>query len=265
MKTTTRARIAALLALTLSLGASTALLAQAPISVADLRSQGHRPLDQGGLETLVVGSNLRLKHLASGAFYEAVFFASGIQVIADQSTPVGDAPEGLSIPKSARYAIEGDQLITRFADAQHIFHVYRTDDAIYAHRLADGDAVAWRIIEPPPRRRSSIRIVDLDARGISPMSSEAIEALIVGRRVTLLRRSTGERVDLTFGEDGISTRHQATQGADDTAPYTLFQDRLVTVVDGKTFFIAIYHLGDAYLAARYADDGVADWELLAVP
>ncbi|MEO0974597.1 MAG: hypothetical protein AAFX85_16020, partial [Pseudomonadota bacterium] len=208
---------------------------------------------------------LRLKDLTSQVFYEASFFDSGIQVIRDQATRGVVAPADTRIPRSARYEIQGDTLVTRFADEQHVFQFYRTDEKTYAHRLADGEAVNWRIIIPPPRKRSTISLVDLDARGIAPMSSENIEALLIGKRVTLLQRSTGERFELSFDEKGISTLHHDGDHPDETAPFTLFQDRLVTVVDGQTFFIAIYHLGEAYLAARYADGGAADWELLPTP
>ncbi|MEO0974756.1 MAG: hypothetical protein AAFX85_16830 [Pseudomonadota bacterium] len=254
---------AMLLALLTLAGGVAAQPDEVPLSVADLETRGVSPLGKGELTDFIVGANLRLKDLTSGASYEAVFFHSGIRVIRDQQARGMAALANPQIAKSARYAIEGDQLVTRFGEEQHAFRLFRTDDGLYAQRVGDGDAVNWRIVVPSERRRASIRLVELDARGIPPMPSDQVRDLIVGKRVTLLRRSTGEYVEITFKDDGESILHGNATRPEKTAPYTLFQDRLVTVIDDQTFFIALYQIGDAYLAARYADDGLVDWELLS--
>jgi hypothetical protein len=233
----------------------------------ELEAQGVAPLDSEALRDLLVGKQIRIRSLETGEFYEAAFLASGVRVLRGKG--LGDEDPQLKPRRgdgppmsAARYAISGDRLITEFDGMSFGAQIYLLEGRYLVHRLADGDVFNYALSTRPGNRNERLTVVSLDARGIEPLGKRALRDLVVGNRLTILQRSTGDYYEVTFGDDNTRTIHNLQTGEDSTAEYGIYGDRLFTSIDGDVFFISVYRLGDAYVAARDDQGGVVDWEIV---
>ena len=104
------------------------------------------------------------------------------------------------------------------------------------------------------------------------LSDAQLKELIVGKTVNVRNSVTGERFEILYGATGRrlvtavngkpSALHEAGEmmhGGD--LDYEIKNGRLSTTINGSEFAVAVYKVGDKYLAARSNEFGYAHYEV----
>lgn len=110
----------------------------------------------------------------------------------------------------------------------------------------------------------------LAERGIEYLDDAALRSLIVGRILTIRNLGSGEYFEARYGPDGtrsIQNLADETQGEGTTAlaaPYVIHDARVTTSYHGTVFEVRVYHVDGRYLAARTADEGAVNWEIVDI-
>jgi len=100
--------------------------------------------------------------------------------------------------------------------------------------------------------------------------------LLVGKTVRVRNTVTGEHFEILHGATGhrlvtaVNGQQAALTGAGELLhggdlDYEIRDGRLRTEINGSDFDVAVYKLGDKYLAARSNEFGYANYEVEALP
>jgi hypothetical protein len=123
-----------------------------------------------------------------------------------------------------------------------------------------------------------LTVADLKQKGAAPLNDMQLRQLVLGRTVTVRNTVTNERIEISYGMDGrrliLSVNgnppdpsevgdvlHSSGLGS---AQYEIRDGRVVTTIDGTPFEVAVYPMGDKYVAARSNEFGYANYELEGV-
>ena len=113
-------------------------------------------------------------------------------------------------------------------------------------------------------------ISEVESQGARKLNTEEIKNLIVGKMVSIKRLSSGEEITGYYNEDGTRTliefdKGVAIQGGNATGatrdPYSIDNDQLHAVLEGREVSTTVYQLGERYLAASSEHNGVINFEV----
>ncbi|HRD91368.1 MAG TPA: DUF3604 domain-containing protein, partial [Accumulibacter sp.] len=120
--------------------------------------------------------------------------------------------------------------------------------------------------------RPGVTVADLKKQGSLALSDAQLKELLVGKTVKVRNAVTGERFEILHGTTGrrlittVNGRQAALTGAGEMMhggdqDYEIRDGRLRTDINGTEFDVAVYKLGDKYLAARSNEFGYANYEV----
>ena len=113
-------------------------------------------------------------------------------------------------------------------------------------------------------------ISEVESQGARKLNTEEIKNLIVGKMVSIKRLSSGEEITGYYNEDGTRTliefdKGVAIQGGNATGatrdPYSIDNDQLHAILEGREVSTTVYQLGERYLAASSEHNGVINFEV----
>jgi hypothetical protein len=120
--------------------------------------------------------------------------------------------------------------------------------------------------------KAGVTIADLGRQGAALLSDQQLKDLLVGKTVKVRNTVTGQHFEILHGTtgrrlitaiDGKATDLRAAgemmHGGD--LDYEIRDGRLRTDLNGSEFDVAVYKLGDRYLAARSNEFGYANYEV----
>ncbi len=119
-------------------------------------------------------------------------------------------------------------------------------------------------------------VADLQQKGAVALDDAQLKQLIVGKTFTVRNTVTGQRIEILYGVDGRrlilsvdgkqppageigDVLHSGELGS--PAHYEVSGGKIVTTLSGTPFEIAVYKLGDKYVAARRNEFGYANYEV----
>lgn len=104
------------------------------------------------------------------------------------------------------------------------------------------------------------------------MSSTALQDLVRGKTLGIHNLVTGHDLEIRFDTNGhrhvttVSSTGHNPDWIDDVAlvaeaPYKIENDRITTTINGSSFDMFFYRLGDRYVAARSVEYGFVNYEV----
>ncbi len=123
-----------------------------------------------------------------------------------------------------------------------------------------------------------LTVADLKQKGAAPLNDMQLRQLVMGKTLTVHNTVTNERFEISYGMDGrrliLSVNGNPPAPAElgdvlhstglGSAQYEIRDSRIVTTIDGSPFEVAIYPMGDKYVAARSNEFGYANYEVEGV-
>jgi hypothetical protein len=105
-------------------------------------------------------------------------------------------------------------------------------------------------------------VAGLEAQGITPLSTEELEALTVGKTVTTRHLVTGQEASVHYAVDGVRTiffgPHHVVRSS-----YEIKDGmRIEQTAQGIQIMVKVYKVGERYIAARADQAGYANFEIL---
>jgi hypothetical protein len=128
--------------------------------------------------------------------------------------------------------------------------------------------------------RAGLTVVDLKAKGATPLTDAQLKALIVGKAFWVRNNVTGDRFSVGYTTDGqTNTWHVGTSSTvpsnvgdlirhgyeGTTTPYKIENGKVVTTLSEAPYAVTIYKLGDTYYGARSNEFGYANYEIIPSP
>lgn len=113
-------------------------------------------------------------------------------------------------------------------------------------------------------------ISEVESQGARKLGTEDIKSLIVGKMVSIKRLSSGDEITGYYNEDGTRTliefdKGVSIQGGNTSGatrdPYSIDNDQLHAILEGREVSTTIYQLGERYLAASSEHNGVINFEV----
>jgi hypothetical protein len=120
-------------------------------------------------------------------------------------------------------------------------------------------------------------VSELTQRGATALDDAQLKQLVVGQTVEVRNTVTGQKYEIVYGTDGrrVITARDGKAGAQQgdllamselgltgqAANYEIRGNRIVTVLGGTPFEVAVYRVGDKYVAARTSEFGYANYEV----
>jgi hypothetical protein len=131
---------------------------------------------------------------------------------------------------------------------------------------------------PAEARRASrpgLTVADLTAQGAVALDDAQLTELVVGKTVTVRNSVTGRRFEILYGVEArrlVTSIDGAPGDPGDAAAlshggeagYEIRNGHLITQMAGTPFAVAVYKLGDRYVAARENEFGFANYEIEAI-
>jgi hypothetical protein len=129
----------------------------------------------------------------------------------------------------------------------------------------------------PKKPPDGVTVSDLRLKGAVALNADQLKTLIVGKSIWMRNMVTGEQFKIVYEDTGQSVIYhvgrnvpQPSETGDlaDTGytgiskPYFIKNGGIVTMVADSPFEIAVYRMGDRYLAARSNEFGYANYEVL---
>jgi hypothetical protein len=130
-----------------------------------------------------------------------------------------------------------------------------------------------------PARQSAARgvtVADLKQKGAVALDDAQLKQLVVGQTLEIRNTVTGQRYEILYGADGrrVITGRDGKPGptgdflavselglSGQSAAYEIRGGRVITMVEGTPFDVAVYKVGDKYVAARSSEFGYANYEV----
>ena len=234
-------------------------------SLQGLRERRVDPVSGDELRELLIGQAVLIEELASGERFEAIFLDSGVRIFRPvKRESAGRALRQRGLSSVAAYRLEQDRVHIEAGERRYDFQLFRIGETLYGYRIEEGrEAAGWLVTEREAQAPRYQTTRELAEDRIEPLDGAALRQLITGRTLTLLERSSGALLRVAFGTDGTRTlRDGLGRSAGDDDHYTVFQNQLVTEVDGRPAYISIYSTPEGFLAASSTDEGRVEWELL---
>jgi hypothetical protein len=124
-----------------------------------------------------------------------------------------------------------------------------------------------------------VTVADLRQRGAAPLDDMQLRQLVVGKTLTVRNTVTDQRFEISYGVDGRrlilningnlpepgeigDVLHSGELGS--PSQYEIRNGRIVTTIGGTPFAVAVYPVGDKYIAARNDEFGYANYDLEGV-
>jgi hypothetical protein len=130
-----------------------------------------------------------------------------------------------------------------------------------------------------PARQSAARgvtVAELKQKGAVALDDAQLKQLVVGQTLEIRNTVTGQRYEILYGADGrrVITGRDGKPGptgdflavselglSGQSAAYEIRGGRVITMVEGTPFDVAVYKVGDKYVAARSSEFGYANYEV----
>jgi hypothetical protein len=122
----------------------------------------------------------------------------------------------------------------------------------------------------------SATVAELKQKGAVALDDAQLKQLVVGQTLEVRNMVTGQRYEILYGADGrrvITGRDGKPGSAGDflalselglsapSAAYEIRGGRIITMLAGTPFDVAVYKVGDKYVAARNSEFGYANYEI----
>jgi len=136
----------------------------------------------------------------------------------------------------------------------------------------------WYTPTPEAARgaQSGATVADLTQRGAVALNDTQLKDLVVGKTLKVRNTVTRQQFDILYGLDGrrvitegdgkapkpaqlAEALHPGVSGS--SATYAIRNGRIVTTIETTPFEIAVYKVGDKYMAARSNEFGFANYEV----
>jgi hypothetical protein len=124
-----------------------------------------------------------------------------------------------------------------------------------------------------------VTVADLKQKGATALDDAALKQLVVGKTFTVRNTVTGQRFEILYGPDGRrlitsidGKQPEAGQVGDvlhsgelgSPAQYEIRGGRIITTIGMTPFDVAVYKVGDRYVASRSNEFGYANYEIEAM-
>jgi hypothetical protein len=124
-----------------------------------------------------------------------------------------------------------------------------------------------------------VTVADLKQKGATALDDAALKQLVVGKTFTVRNTVTGQRFEILYGPDGRrlitsidGKQPEAGQVGDvlhsgelgSPAQYEIRGGRIITTIGTTPFDVAVYKVGDRYVASRSNEFGYANYEIEAM-
>jgi Protein of unknown function (DUF3604) len=121
-----------------------------------------------------------------------------------------------------------------------------------------------------------VTVADLKQRGAVALDDAQLKQLVVGQTLEVRNTVTSQRVEILYGADGrrVITGRDGKPGtagdflamselglSSQSAAYEIRGGRIITMLGGTPFDVAVYKVGDKYVAARGSEFGYANYEV----
>jgi Protein of unknown function (DUF3604) len=121
-----------------------------------------------------------------------------------------------------------------------------------------------------------VMVAELKQKGAVALDDAQLKQLVVGQTLEVRNTVTGQRFEILYGADGrrvIMGRDGKPGSAGDflavselslsaqSAAYEIRGGRIITMLEGIPFDVAVYKVGDKYVAARSSEFGYANYEV----
>jgi len=128
--------------------------------------------------------------------------------------------------------------------------------------------------------RAGLTVVDLKAKGATPLTDAQLKPLIVGKAFWVRNNVTGDQFSVAYTTEGqTNTWHVGTSSTvpsnvgtvirngyeGTTTPYKIEDGKVVTTLSEAPYAVTIYKLGDTYYGARSNEFGYANYEIIPTP
>lgn len=136
----------------------------------------------------------------------------------------------------------------------------------------------WHTPDAAQRRAApaAMTIAELQRQGAVPLDDASLRELLVGKTASVRNSVTGQRFEILYGADGrrlitsvdgepASMVEMAELMHAGQAQYAIENGRVRTDIGATSLTIAVYKLGERYLAARSDEFGYANYEVSIAP
>jgi hypothetical protein len=122
-----------------------------------------------------------------------------------------------------------------------------------------------------------VTVAELKQKGAVALDDAQLKQLVVGQTLEVRNTVTGQRYEILYGADGrrVITGRDGKPGsagdflavselglsAPSAAAYEIRGGRIITMLGGTPFDVAVYKSGDKYVAARSAEFGYANYAI----
>ncbi len=127
--------------------------------------------------------------------------------------------------------------------------------------------------------KRGMTVDDLKQKGATALDDAALKQLVVGKKVRVRNVVTGQRFEVFYAATGqrlitsingrqpdpghlVDPTHSAEPGS--PAPYEIKDGRIFTTIGATPFEVAVYKVGDKYVASRASEFGYANYEVEAI-
>jgi uncharacterized protein DUF3604 len=122
----------------------------------------------------------------------------------------------------------------------------------------------------------SATVAELKQKGAVALDDAQLKQLVVGQTLEVRNTVTGQRYEILYGADGrrVITGRDGKPGSPGdflalselglsapSAAYEIRGGRIITMLAGTPFDVAVYKVGDKYVAARSSEFGYANYEI----
>ena len=131
-------------------------------------------------------------------------------------------------------------------------------------------------VEAGKNEKKAMTIAELKSKGAVALDDAQLKALVVGKTFRVRNRVTGDQFEIVYGTDGRriitsvngkqpeagevwDVEHGGALGS--PAEYQVSGGRIITTLEMTPFDVAVYKLGDKYVAARSSEFGFANYEV----
>ena len=124
-----------------------------------------------------------------------------------------------------------------------------------------------------------LTVAALKSKGAKALGDADLKKLVTGKIISVRNTVTGQQFDVTYGAEGqrlitsvdgkpprpaeyLNLMHGGQLGT--AANYEIKGGHIVTTIDGTPFEVAVYQMGDKYVAARNNEFGYANYEVTTI-